>query len=526
VFLINFSFQLSPFASISTRNPAFVSPKRKGPRSSLTRVSRLSGRRCILLLAFACPVAFATSASAQSTIMNGSTTPLLVDSNDGKPVELGVKFRADSSGFITGLRFYKAKTNIGTHVGHIWSTSGVLLGNAKFTSETRSGWQQVTFSAPIPVAANTTYIASYFAPVGHYSANLNYFTKAGVDRPPLHALADGVDGPNGVYLYSSTGGFPINGYESTYYWVDVVYTVAQSAAASPSPQLTLSASTLSFGSVAVNSSATQSLALTSSGTGPVTVNSASITGAGFTIVAGTFPATLNPNQSLTLQVQFKPAASGSAAGKLTISSNSITGGTAVVSLSGTGTTGSPQLTLSVTTLSFGSVAVNSSSSQSLALTSSGTSPVTVNSASITGAGFTIVGGSFPVTLNPNQSMTLQVQFKPTASGSAAGQLTISSNSSSGGSAVVSLAGTGAASAHTVSLSWSAPSTSPDPVAGYNIYRLTGSGSAQLINSSVDTQTAYVDRAVVSGTTYIYFVKSVDSNSVESVSSNQITVTIP
>jgi hypothetical protein len=227
-----------------------------------------------------------------------------------------------------------------------------------------------------------------------------------------------------------------------------------------------------------------------------------------------------------LQVQFKPAASGSAAGKLTISSNSITGGTAVVSLSGTGTTGSPQLTLGATSLSFGSVSVNSSATQSLTLTSSGTSALTVNSASITGAGFTIVGGSFPVTLNPNQSMTLQVQFKPTASGSAAGQLTISSNSSSGGSAVVSLAGTGAASAHTVSLSWSAPSTSPDPVAGYNIYRVTGSGSAQLINSSVDTQTAYVDRAVVSGTTYIYFVKSVDSNSVESVSSNQITVTIP
>jgi hypothetical protein len=195
-------------------------------------------------------------------------------------------------------------------------------------------------------------------------------------------------------------------------------------------------------------------------------------------------------------------------------------------LSGTGTAANPQLTLGATSLNFGSVSVNSSTTQSLTLTSSGTSALTLNSASITGAGFTIVGGSFPVTLNPNQSMTLQVQFKPAASGSATGQLTISSNSSSGGTAAVSLSGTGAAVAHSVTLSWSAPSSSPDPVAGYNVYRVTGSGSSQLMNSTIDTQTAYVDSSVVSGTTYIYFVKSVDSNGIESDSSNQTTVTIP
>jgi Domain of unknown function (DUF4082)/Abnormal spindle-like microcephaly-assoc'd, ASPM-SPD-2-Hydin len=455
--------------------------------------------------------------------MSASATPSLVDSNDSNPVELGVKFRADSNGSITGLRFYKAKKNVGTHVGHIWSNSGVLLGSATFTSETTSGWQQVSFSAPIPVSANTTYIASYFAPVGHYSANTNYFATSGVDSPPLHALANGVNGPDGVYVYSSTSGFPTNGYESTNYWVDIVYT-AQSAPANP--QLAESAATLSFGSVPVNSSATQSLTLTSSGTVPVTVNSVSITGAAFTIVAGTFPVTLTPNQSVTLQVQFKPSATGSTTGQLTISSNSTSGGTAVVSLSGTGTAGKPQLTLGATSLSFGSVSVNSPATQSLTLTSSGTAPVTVNSVSITGAGFTIVGGSFPVTLASNQSMTLQVQFKPTATGSTTGQLTISSNSTSGGTAVVSLSGTGAAIAHEVDLSWNAPSSSPDSVAGYNVYRSTGSGAAQLINSSIDAQISYVDSTVVSGGTYSYIVKSVDNGGVESVPSNQINVTIP
>jgi Cep192 domain 4 len=238
------------------------------------------------------------------------------------------------------------------------------------------------------------------------------------------------------------------------------------------------------------------------------------------------PATLNPGQSMTLQVQFKPTATGSATGNLTISSNSTTGTTAVVSLSGTGTTANSQLTLSGTTLSFGNVAVNSATTQSLTLTSSGTSSVTVNAASIAGSGFTLVGGSFPVTLNPNQSTALQVQFKPTAAGSVTGSLTITSNSTNGSSAVVSLSGTGTATPHEVDLSWTAPGSSADPVAGYNVYRATGGGANQLVNASVLTATSYVDSTVVSGTAYTYSVKSVDSSGVESAASNQTTVTIP
>ena len=175
------------------------------------------------------------------------------------------------------------------------------------------------------------------------------------------------------------------------------------------PQLTVSAASLSFGSLTVNTATTQSLTLTSTGTSPVTVSSAAITGTGFTIVGSSLPLTLSPTQSLTLQVQFNPTTAGTASGQITINSNSTTSGTASVALSGTGTTptsplASPQLTVSAASLSFGSVTVNTATTQSLTLTSTGTSPVTVNSAAITGTGFAIVGGSLPVTLNPTQSM--------------------------------------------------------------------------------------------------------------------------
>jgi hypothetical protein len=299
-----------------------------------------------------------------------------------------------------------------------------------------------------------------------------------------------------------------------------------SSSPASSPKLGVSATSLSFGKVAVNTATTQTLTLTSTGTSPVTVNSAAITGAGFTIVAQSFPVTLNPTQSLTLQVQFQPTSTGTASGQITISSNSTTGGTVSVALGGTGTAANPQLTISTGSLGFGSVAVNTATTQSLTLTSTGTSPVTVNSATITGAGFTIVGGGFPVTLNPTQTLTLQLQFKPTTAGALTGQITISSNSTNGGTAVVALSGTGTAAAHEVDLSWDAPASSPDPVAGYNIYRATGSGSFALINSSPVSAVVYVDSIVVSGTSYSYMVKSVDSSGLESVASNQITVTIP
>ncbi len=164
------------------------------------------------------------------SIWQPSTTPTLIDSNDGTPIELGVKFRTDSPGSLTALRFYKATTNVGTHIAHLWTSTGTLLGTATFSSESASGWQQVNFSSPIPLAANTTYIASYYAPSGHYSADTNYFASKGVDTPPLHALANGVDGSNGVYLYTSSqsGGFPTNTYSSTNYWVDVLFAGSQS----------------------------------------------------------------------------------------------------------------------------------------------------------------------------------------------------------------------------------------------------------------------------------------------------------
>lgn len=138
-------------------------------------------------------------------------------------IELGVKFRSSAAGYITGIRFYKILSNTGTHTGSLWSSSGTLLGTVTFTGETESGWQYAKFTNPILIAANTTYIASYFAPNGQYSATPAAFQTAGISNGNLTLLQSGVDGPNGLFKYGSGGVFPDDSYNSTNYWVDVTY---------------------------------------------------------------------------------------------------------------------------------------------------------------------------------------------------------------------------------------------------------------------------------------------------------------
>lgn len=184
----------------------------------------------------------------------------------------------------------------------------------------------------------------------------------------------------------------------------------------------------------------------------------------------------------------------------------------------------PTLTISPSNLPFGNRTINTPSTQRVTLASGGTAPVVIQSAALSGAGFTMSGATFPVTLNPGLALTLDVQFDPTVPGPATGSLSIQSSSSTNGTAVVSLTGTGIP--HQVALSWDSPGISTVPIASYNTYRSTAGGSAYQLNSSVGPQTTYVDKTVRSGVTYDYFVTSIDSTGVESVPSNAVAATIP
>ncbi len=68
------------------------------------------------------------------------------------------------------------------------------------------------------VTAGTEYVASYYAPQGHYSADVNYFLSDVVNEP---LTAPG--GANGLYRVGAGGGFPDSSFRSTNYWVDALF---------------------------------------------------------------------------------------------------------------------------------------------------------------------------------------------------------------------------------------------------------------------------------------------------------------
>ncbi|WP_424629793.1 DUF4082 domain-containing protein [Bradyrhizobium sp. SYSU BS000235] len=133
------------------------------------------------------------------------------------PANLGVRFVASAGGTISGIKFYKAAGETGTHVGSLWSSTGALLATATFANESASGWQTVTFSSPVAITAGTTYIASYHSN-GRYAVDGGYFNTDHVSGS-LTASA----GDNGLYTYSAGNAFPTSSFGGSNYWVDVLF---------------------------------------------------------------------------------------------------------------------------------------------------------------------------------------------------------------------------------------------------------------------------------------------------------------
>jgi len=191
------------------------------------------------------------SVTCSCTIWPSTTTPAIKQVTTATtPYELGVKFRSDVNGSITGIRFYKGPDNTGTHVGHLWTRTGNLLATVTFTNESATGWQQAIFDQPVPIVADTTYVASYYAPVGRFSKNNGFFNLKQSARYPLRGLEWGQSGPNGVYR-SGSSGFPQTMSGQSNYWVDVVFSPATSAPAPATPG-GVSASGVSASSIALS----------------------------------------------------------------------------------------------------------------------------------------------------------------------------------------------------------------------------------------------------------------------------------
>jgi hypothetical protein len=160
------------------------------------------------------------SGGGTSTILFDGLTPGIAAANDDGPLELGVSFTPSVNGEVTAVRFYKGAGNGGTHTGSLWSSTGVRLATGTFENETATGWQTLELDTPVAVTAGTAYVASYYAPQGHYALDMGFFGSA-YTQGPLTVPSSG----NGRFLYGAGGGFPTGSWNSSNYWVGVVFRV-------------------------------------------------------------------------------------------------------------------------------------------------------------------------------------------------------------------------------------------------------------------------------------------------------------
>jgi Abnormal spindle-like microcephaly-assoc'd, ASPM-SPD-2-Hydin len=266
-------------------------------------------------------------------------------------------------------------------------------------------------------------------------------------------------------------------------------------------------SSITFGSVPVGTSQTQSATLTNSGGSNLTISQAIVNGSGFALSGLTLPLTLVAGQSVVAYVSFRPPSGGTDSGSISLafvvslqghngkgnggpSASATTTSTVTVPVSGTGMM-SGQLLATPGSVSLGNVQVGASQIQPVTITNSGGTTVTVSQASVTGTGFSTNGLALPLTLAAGQSQGFSVTFAPQTAGAVSGSVTIASDATNP-SLNVALAATGVTPGSLL--------PNPSSVAFGNVQTGTSQSLSVTLTNSGGT-TVNISQAAASGSGY-------------------------
>lgn len=342
--------------------------------------------------------ASATSIAFGQVAVNSVTTRSLVLTSSGSR---SVTIR---SATITGTGFaLKGLTtpltlNPGTSVSLTVSLDPTVAGTAAGTlTFSSSSWTNNTLKISLSGTATSS------VALGAVSCGTGSFTGAGSDAckvsltgaAPAGGLNISLSSNNKAVTVPATVAIPANATSAAFTAAVSSVTTAQAVTLSANaggvaktvalqlnayvPTLAVSAGSVAFGNVAVNTPTTQYVSLSSTGTAPVTISSTTVSGAGFSISGPSLPLTLAPGQTFTLGVQFDPTTASAATGQITVGSNSSTNASSTIALSGTGTSA---VAISV---SPASTSVSAKSNQQFSASVSGTSNTSVSWA-VSGSG--------------------------------------------------------------------------------------------------------------------------------------------
>jgi hypothetical protein len=232
-------------------------------------------------------------------------------------------------------------------------------------------------------------------------------------------------------------------------WATVAYSIGPAP-----PTITVAPTTLTFSGTVGTVTAAQRVTVTNKAASPLTITAApAVTGANagdFTIEGSTTcakSASVAANNSCTIDVTFKPGATGNRAASLAIT-DSDGSSPQSVSLSGTATNpATPAVTLSPVSLTFSGAVGTTTSSQSITVANSGAANLSITSIALSGAN----AGDFAVqssstckngtSVAAGNSCSVDVAFKATVTGNRSATLVITDNASNSPQSV-SLGGTG------------------------------------------------------------------------------------
>ncbi|MBI4691552.1 MAG: choice-of-anchor D domain-containing protein, partial [Nitrospirae bacterium] len=180
-------------------------------------------------------------------------------------------------------------------------------------------------------------------------------------------------------------------------------------------------SAIDFGGVRLSQSSTKNFRIWNNGNAQLTITEITDPTAPFSLTTPK-PTTINPGTYYQMVVQFSPTTTGSFNSQFSINSD---GGATTIYLSGSGST--PDIDVTNTGgIDFGNVIAGETGDKSFTISNVGNDTLTINSITTTSP-FSIVGGTFPLTISAGGSTTVTVRFSPTEAKTYSAKASISSD---------------------------------------------------------------------------------------------------
>lgn len=278
----------------------------------------------------------------------------------------------------------------------------------------------------------------------------------------------------------------------TTYYTPLVHPHPFVSGSSGSPAVSLSPSTLSFGSVLIGqTSAVQQSTLTNTGTASLTISSITLAGTdpGDYIQQNTCVNAVAAGGSCMISVSFKPTTTGSRPATVSITDNA-SGSPHTITLSGTGVTATANFSPSPTSLTFSSQTVGTTSApQTITITNSGSAALLITSivSQGTNAGDFVPTPTGCASVAPSGgTCTVSVTFTPAATGARSSAIVFTDNAS-GSPQSVPVSGTGAGGTPGIGFSPTSlafPNTAVTVTSSALSTTVTNTGGATLTFSSV------------------------------------------